>query len=199
MDVLRDDYGITPDDTPTHWRYGPDALESKDFSIEHPLSPGKRLFFMTDPTHVLKSKPRKPHKGQYFNSMRKPSSVLRGWLMLHHAGLRPTGLRNALFNSRHGSKKTKRAMFWPIVVNDEVILKPCDWCHVEDAFNAMSWRQGTAAHPSGMTASSVHLTAESKMKVQPVSVGVTSMRSLTSLGSRFTFHVLALVTTTFQW
>ena len=34
---LRDTYGTDPDDTPKAWRYGADALESRDFSIEHPL------------------------------------------------------------------------------------------------------------------------------------------------------------------
>jgi hypothetical protein len=53
---LRDTYGTDPDDTPEAWRYGADALESHDFSIEHPLEDGLKLFFMTDPTHVLKSR-----------------------------------------------------------------------------------------------------------------------------------------------
>lgn len=51
--------GDTPvEDDPNSkaWRYGADALESRDFSIEHPLEDGLKLFFMTDPTHVLKSR-----------------------------------------------------------------------------------------------------------------------------------------------
>jgi hypothetical protein len=78
-------------------------------------------------------------------------------------------VRNALFNSRHGSSKTKRAMFWPVVEGNKVNLYPCDWGHVEDAYNAMVWRQGTVCRPSTMSASSVNLTSESKMRVQPVS------------------------------
>ena len=52
---LRPSYSGAPEDTPAAWRYGADALESDDFSIEHPLEPGLKLFFMADPTHVLKS------------------------------------------------------------------------------------------------------------------------------------------------
>lgn len=82
--------------------------------------------------------------------------------------VRGAGIRNALFNSRHGSKTSKRALFWPIVEGNTVNLYPCDWGHVEDAYNAMAWRHNTICRPSGLSASSVNLTSESKMRVQPV-------------------------------